>query len=381
MMAVKIGHAVSSEHGNKYGSAGDQTGKEVRFNDWYDGNWNVVLRPKSPDVAEKIAKAMEEAVENNAVGYCQSDRTTLYTQAEKRNWQIHLITTKCECDCSSLVAVCVNAAGIKVSKDIYTGNMVKALEATGAFEKKLTDNKHLRESSYLKRGDILVCEGSHTAVVLTDGDKVEKPKEVNYSVYVTAFRLNVRQNSNSKSKVVTTLKHNTIVVITKECNGWGYSKTYGGWINLTYTKKNISQRVITPRIMITTTTVNFRTAPNSEDKKNIITKFNKGQYLLITMERSDGWVYGKSIVDDCVKTGWIFKDYLGTVSYGIFNKRKVIDNTGLNIRSRGDIKASVICNMPKGSVFEIIKDGTWGVVVYKDCLGFSSLDNEYSQRV
>lgn len=380
-MAIKIGHAVVSEKNNKYGNPGDQTGREVRYDDWYDGKWNVVLRPKSSNVAEKIARAMEQAIENEAIGYNQKQRTTLYEQAQKRNWQIHLIITKCECDCSSLVAVCVNAAGIKVSKDIYTGNMVKALEPTGAFEKKITDKKYLRESSYLKRGDILVCEGKHTAIVLSNGDKVEKVKEVNYSVCITAFRLNVRQDANSKSKIVSTLKHNSTVVITKESGSWGYSKTYGGWINLTYTKKNISQRIITPRIMITTTSVNFRTEPISENKKNIITKFNKGQYLLITTERTDGWVYGKSIVDGSVKAGWIFADYLSTVNCGILNKRKVTDSTGLNVRSRGNIKASVICNMPKGSVFEIIKDGAWGVIVYKDYLGYSSLDNEYSKRV
>ena len=377
-----IGHAVASENSNRYGTPGDQTGKEIRYDDWYDEGWNVVLRPKSSDVAEKIAKAMEQAVDNLAIGYDQGDRTSLYVQAEKRNWQIHLITTKCECDCSSLVAVCVNAAGIKVSKDIYTGNMVKALEATGAFEKKLTAKKYLQESSYLKRGDILVHEGSHTAIVLTDGGKVKKDYEdVSYYVLVTAFWLNVRSESNSKSKIIKAIKKGNRVYITKKKGDWGYSEEYKGWLNLFYTKKDITQSVINPYIATTITTVNFRTEPNSSNSKNIIIKFNRGQHLLITAERNDGWFYGKTIINGVVKSGWIYKDYLQKVSYDALRRRRVTDVTGLNIRNSGNIKASCLGTIPYDKEFYVIEDDTWGVVVYKDILGYSNLSKSYSEKV
>lgn len=178
-MAVTIGHAsLDEEKDIKGGAAGDQTKKEVCTRSWYSKPWTSVIRPKDSAVAEKIAKAMEQACANDKIGYDQSQRTTLYTQAKAVNWDISKVTTKCECDCSSLVAVCVNAAGIKVSKDIYTGNELSALKATGGFTV-LTDSKYISKADYLKRGDILLGSG-HTAVVLSDGSKASastKPAE------------------------------------------------------------------------------------------------------------------------------------------------------------------------------------------------------------
>lgn len=180
-MAVTIGHASLDENKNvKGGASGDQTTKEVCVRTWYSKPWTSVIRPKDSNIAEKIAKAMEQACANDNIGYDQGQRTTLYTQAKAVNWDISKITTKCECDCSSLVAVCVNAAGIKVSKDIYTGNEKSALNATGGFTV-LTDSKYISTADYLKRGDILLGSG-HTAVALSDGSKANasaKPAESN----------------------------------------------------------------------------------------------------------------------------------------------------------------------------------------------------------
>lgn len=390
-MAKKmIGHGVCSENSNKYGNPGDQTGREIRYDDWYNEGWNVVLRPKDSTVAEKIAKAMEAAVENDAIGYDQGDRTSLYVEAEKRNWQIRLITTKCECDCSSLVAVCVNAAGVKVSKDIYTGNMVKALESTGAFEKKLTDKKYLTQSSYLKRGDILVHEGSHTAVVLINGDKVidtinkvavNDYKEVDYQVTVTAFRLNVRFSPTKTSKSIAILKKRDVVRITKLKDNWGYCPKKNGWISLTYTKKSLEQHPLEPYVAITSTTVNFRKEPDSSTSKNLITKFNRGQYLLISIDRTDGWSYGTTVIDGIVKSGWIYNDYIDKADYANLRRRKVTDATGLNIRNSENNKATCLKNIPYGKEFYVLKDSpSWGVVVYDGVLGYSHLSNSYSEK-
>lgn len=168
-MGVKIGHASIDENGKiAGGKAGDQTGNEVCTRSWYAKGWNKVLRPKKATVAEKIAAAMEAAAANDKIGYDQNQRTTLYKQAQANGWNIAAIKTECECDCSSLVAVCVNAAGVSVSKDIYTGNEAAALKNTGEFDV-LTEQKYLNSDTYLKRGDILLKEGSHTAVALSNG--------------------------------------------------------------------------------------------------------------------------------------------------------------------------------------------------------------------
>lgn len=170
---VKIGHAVYDENGRaRGGDPGDQTGREVTTRNWYDKPWTHVIRAKKEGNAEKIASAMEDACANNKIGYDQGNRTTLYTYAKAAGWNLSKITAKCECDCSSLVAVCVNAAGISVSKDMYTGNEKSLLEKTGAFDI-FTVGKYTRDDAYLKRGDILLGNG-HTAVVLTDGESAGK---------------------------------------------------------------------------------------------------------------------------------------------------------------------------------------------------------------
>lgn len=172
-MAVKIGHASIDERGKaRGGAAGDQTGKEVCIRDWYDKNWVSVLRPKNEKEAEKMAKAMEQACANDHIGYDQSHRTTCFVEAKKVGFDLSKIKTNCETDCSALVAVCANAAGIPVSKDIYTGNEDSALVGTKKFEK-LTDKKYLTSDKYLKRGDVLRANG-HTAIVLSDGSEAKK---------------------------------------------------------------------------------------------------------------------------------------------------------------------------------------------------------------
>jgi len=59
-MAVIIGSARGDERGKAHGGkAGDQTGRELSTQNWYlhKKGW-VVLRPKSPEAAKKVAKAM-----------------------------------------------------------------------------------------------------------------------------------------------------------------------------------------------------------------------------------------------------------------------------------------------------------------------------------
>ena len=142
---------------------------------WYSKPWHTVFRPKSATVAEKMAKAMEQACANDNIGYDQSQRTTLYTQAKTKGWDISKVAVKCETDCSALVAVCCNAAGVIVSKDMYTGNEKAVLTATGKFTV-YTASKYVGGSDYLKRGDILLGNG-HTAIVLSDGAKAKTTTE------------------------------------------------------------------------------------------------------------------------------------------------------------------------------------------------------------
>lgn len=176
-MAVNIGHARGDERGGiTGGAAGDQTGQEVCTRSWYcpSGGWVVLLRPKSSDVAERMAAACEAGCNNPRIGYDQYQRNTLRTQARRVGFDLARITTACECDCSSFVAVCAEAAGVDMDGTYTSGNapttstMRAKFVGTGAFTA-LTDAKYLTGSAYLRRGDVLVLPGKHTVMVLSDG--------------------------------------------------------------------------------------------------------------------------------------------------------------------------------------------------------------------
>ena len=164
---IKVAHAVYDENGKSVGGkAGDQNGKEVCIWDWYESGsgWTHVFRAKDKEVASKIAEVANKIVSNDCIGYSQNNRLTLNVQAQKEGYDISKITTKCDCDCSSMVAVCVNASGVKISPSIYTGNQLSAIKCTNAFTV-LTDKKYLNSAEYLQDGDILFRKG-HTAVAV-----------------------------------------------------------------------------------------------------------------------------------------------------------------------------------------------------------------------
>lgn len=257
-MSVYIGHASIDERGKaKGGAAGDQTGKEVCKRTWYKKPWHTVFRPKSADVAEKIAKAMEQACANNNIGYDQYQRTTLYTQAKDKKWDISKVDEKCETDCSALVAVCCNAAGVTVSKDMYTGNETAVLKGTGKFTV-YTESKYVGGSDYLMRGDILLGNG-HTAIVLSNGSKAEttpkketttatkakqkiatgkaqslsKPLAGTYKV--TKSKLSVMDKASATAAVLVNIPKDT------EVKNYGYYTESGGtkWLYIQFNYKDV----------------------------------------------------------------------------------------------------------------------------------------------
>lgn len=202
-MAVRIGHASIDENGAATGgAAGDQTGKELCTRDWYTKGWNVLLRPVRADMAEKSAAAMEAACANPNIGYDQGGRNTLYAKAKAVGFDISKIDSGCECDCSSLVHVCAIAGGAKLtygSNGYTTRTMVNAFVASGDYIK-LTGSEYLTSDKLLKRGDILVKEGSHTAMVLGNGSEVpyvqpSKPVTVYYSVRLPMLQKGMKSDA------------------------------------------------------------------------------------------------------------------------------------------------------------------------------------------
>lgn len=177
-MAVYVASARIDENGKAYGGkAGDQSGKEVSSQMWYehDKGW-VLLRCVDPEKRKKIAKCMRDAYVNAYIGYDQYQRDTLYNAVKDKGFDVNTVDKAVECDCSSLVRVCVCYSGIDCP-NFRTTNEASVLKNTGWFEK-ITDDKHTKSSDFLLEGDILCTKvQGHTVVVLNDGAKAGEEKE------------------------------------------------------------------------------------------------------------------------------------------------------------------------------------------------------------
>ena len=206
-MAIKIGHASGDERGKASGGkAGDQTGRELCIRSWYSSPWDAVLRFKDAAKAEKAAKAMEKACANYNIGYDQSQRNTLNNKAKAVGYDLAKIKEACETDCSALVSVCCQAAGVDIpyvaGNAPYTGNMRAQFTKTGEFEV-LTASKYLTTDAHLKRGDILLRSTGHTAMALENGSQ----STVSKAVEVVKVSITVEQlKKGSKGANVETLQ-------------------------------------------------------------------------------------------------------------------------------------------------------------------------------
>ena len=258
-MAVKIGSARMDENGNAHGGvAGDQTGKELSTQDWYlsSKGW-YVLRAKDEKVAEKIAKNMEYACDNENIGYSQAKNQTLYNAVKDLGFDCSKLKVKCETDCARLVRVCVLYAGVECG-DFYTATLKSTLEKTGKFTI-FTEDKYCKSSDYLKRGDILVTRTKgHTVVVLSDGAKIKKVSSATSisktenktgaikiddaksylksltGTYKTTASLNLRSGAGtSKEKIC-------VIPKGKEVKCYGYYTTVGStkWYLIVYVNDN-----------------------------------------------------------------------------------------------------------------------------------------------
>lgn len=178
-MIANSGHDERGKYSG--GKAGDQTGTEWQIRSWYNRPWTHVFRYPREDVADQIASLAEEAAKNNLVGYDQYQRTTFWTQLAKSGYHPKNITVACEADCSAGVAAIVKATGHllnidelkNVSKDMYTGN-AKAVLSNAGFSV-FTNPEIIGSEDRLRRGDIMLSEGHHMAINLTDGKMIVDP--------------------------------------------------------------------------------------------------------------------------------------------------------------------------------------------------------------
>ncbi len=193
---LRLAQAASSENFDAWGTPPNQrrTGAtaaqpwgnmdgELNVVPFY-GGWDMVFRPKSEAIAEKIAYLAEGAVGNGAyIGYGQgslaSDGGIYHREGvfdalfQMTTPDTRSIRNLANCDCSSLTGACTYFAGVYEPKlrTMWTGTEEQILMGTNQFVK-LTDPLLLELGTGLKRGDILLKKG-HTAISIDTDDHTD----------------------------------------------------------------------------------------------------------------------------------------------------------------------------------------------------------------
>lgn len=204
-MSVMIAHASIDENGRaKGGKAGDNTGKEVCIRTWYNKPWGCVIRFKDAKMAEKVAACMEMAAKNNHIGYDQNQRNTLLTKARKYNYNVSKVAEDCETDCSALVSVACMYAGIPESMLTLNGNCATTrtlrpiLKASGEVDV-FTTPLYTSKPDKLIRGDILLKEGAHVAVVVKGNQSTKSLDEIAKEVIALKWGTGIERKQRLKA--------------------------------------------------------------------------------------------------------------------------------------------------------------------------------------
>lgn len=201
-MSVKIGHAAIDENGNiTGGTAGDQTGKEVKISNYYSpkGGWDYTIRAKSRMIAFDMATVCRALCSDDKVGYSQGARNSLHNELKAIGYDIKRLSEmkKCNTDCSAFMVACAITAGAKSME--YTGNapttrtMRKAFAESGDFMILDGDENPLI-------GDIRVKEGVHTVMIVNGAPIYNSPIFLRGRNYTTIYNMIVREKPSLKGR-------------------------------------------------------------------------------------------------------------------------------------------------------------------------------------
>lgn len=169
---MKIVHAVCDENGKTVGTKkGDQTGKEIRVQEWYDrsGGWKFYLEPIDPYTASKAVKIAVDVAGNIHFGYSQPNRKTGYNAIKRAGGDVSKVTEYGDFDCSSLVYSAYMLAGCEGLDAIgYSGDIVEMFQKTGMFIVH-TEPKFLKSGDYAVKGGVYVAPNEHVFMCIEDG--------------------------------------------------------------------------------------------------------------------------------------------------------------------------------------------------------------------
>ena len=161
------------------GQPGDQTGREVRVQGWYNRPWNLMLRYPNQTVAAYAAECAAKLANSNLVGYNQNRRMTLYNKLRQYNWDVDAYIASgdlTEVDCSSFV---YTVYALALPEIRYNGDAPSTSEMRDAFTDwgftAYTSDIYLTSPDYLVDGDVLVYEGHHTVIAYDPGETPPGP--------------------------------------------------------------------------------------------------------------------------------------------------------------------------------------------------------------
>lgn len=224
---------------------------------------------------------------------------------------------------------------------------------------------------------------------------------VNYTVISNT--LNVREGAGTANDVVDKLSKGTVVAISDLAfsgkNLWGYSKLFGGWMNITDTYMSRDGSTgSTPSTPSTPTTPSAPTTPSTPSTSNIVGKAVVTSNVKLNIRSGAGLNYGsvgqltagteitvyESVLSGGmtwgrIDKGWICLSYVMFTSTGVSGSGKmatvVNTYTGVNIRSSASTNAALLGKILVNSRIEILEVKTvngknWGRTI----LGWVSMD-------
>ena len=324
---------------------------EVRQSDWRNMKATMLCRYKDRDMAKKHAEAAKFFVNSKHVGYSQPNRLSLKNYIKSIGYKNYKKLDKDkEVDCSSLMCLCCNLAGVSAVGDWNTTEMLKQMpKLTKYFDIYTSDKdpKYFNSPDYLIEGDILIRDG-HTAGVYGNGSKVGptpepvKPESNDPAIagkYEATTAVNMRYGpSSSEYDIIRVVEEKEVVTCDGSyTNDWYYVTTTSnesGYIKKDYLKL-VEQINPTPEpepnnqdkdgngkidelaspksknsalegSYVATTDVNMRYGPSSSEY-DIIRVVKRGEVVRNYGYYTGNWLYVK---DSKGNKGYISKSYL-----------------------------------------------------------------------
>lgn len=192
---------------------------EIRLASWYKrsdetpqypSGWEEYLECTSDKFSDAAVEWAIKIADDRRFGYDQSQRWQGYKNIKKKGFAD---AAAGDFDCSSLAISIYILAGVpNLSAKGYTQNIDKYLLATGYFVK-YTDEKHLINCDYAKRGGLYVRKGKHVIIMGENGSKYSggdtpspdpspSPEPTEKSYVLILGNVNVRKEPNKDSSVI-----------------------------------------------------------------------------------------------------------------------------------------------------------------------------------